>query len=171
MDSRFCNASPPKAGNEMRLYTFINFYLSQIQQGIQTAHIVHELFNKYGHIPSDESMLKEWSESHKTIIICNAGADPQIEELIEMFRRYEFPWQDFHEDEGLCGARTGCGVVLPDWIYECERKYEMNDDGRFKMPYYQFFKETLDGVEDQKIFRPGDKYYDLIDLVKSKRLA
>jgi hypothetical protein len=31
----------------LRLYTFCNFYLSSIQQGIQSAHIVSELFVDY----------------------------------------------------------------------------------------------------------------------------
>lgn len=161
----------------MRLYTFINFYLSQIQQGIQSAHLVHELFNKYPYDSTPTTVrgsLWEWSSDHKTIIVCNAGADPQIQELINYFIQYEgiFPWADFVEDEGLCKARTGCGIVLPDWIYECEKKYESDADGRFKTPYYEFFKEDeTTGEVDHRQFRPGDEFYPLIDIIKSKRLA
>ena len=162
----------------MRLYTFINFYLSQIQQGIQTAHIVHELFNSYDAVTNKDGpgkMLDDWSRDHKTIIVLNGGADQQIQELMDVFKEYEFPFTQFVEDEGLCRARTGCGIVLPDWIYSCERKYEVSGEGRFKVPYYEYFKEINLGLEDdsfeQMQFRPGDKYYDLIDLVKSKRLA
>lgn len=159
----------------MRLYTFINFYLSPIQQGIQTAHIVHELFNKYPFAIGDNprGLLHEWSANHKTIIVCNAGADPQVQELVNTFMVYddEFPWEQFVEDEGLCKARTGCGIVLPDWIYDVQKKYETDADGRFKTPYYEFFKENFDGSVDHRFFRPGDKYYQLIDLIKSKRLA
>src|SRR5882672_8901631 len=120
-----------------RLYTAINFYLSQIQQGIQSAHIVHELFNKYDTDSNQRDILKEWSCAHKTIIVCNAGADPQVEELVNTFKSYEeeFPWAQFVEDEGLCGARTGCGIVLPNYIYDVRKKYEADADGRFKTPY------------------------------------
>lgn len=161
---------------QLRLYTFINFYLSQIQQGIQTAHIVHEMFNQYSYDADPTTVngkLWEWSTNHKTIIVCNAGADPQIFQLVNTFKQFsdEFPWAEFVEDEGLCGARTGCGVVLPDWIYDVQRKFKEDADGRFKTPYYEFFKEHPDGSADHRTFEPGDKYYPLIELIKSKRLA
>jgi len=35
----------------MRLYTFVNYYLSSIQQGIQTAHIVSEMSNYSENFP------------------------------------------------------------------------------------------------------------------------
>lgn len=164
----------------MRLYTFINFYLSQIQQGIQTAHIVHELFNAYDTVTNNYTvtnkdgpgkMLDDWSRDHKTIIVLSAGVDQNIQELMDVFTKYEFPFTQFVEDEGLCKARTGCGIVLPEWIYGCERKYEVSGEGRFKVPYYEYFKELDAENFEQKQFRPGDKYYDLIDLIKSKRLA
>lgn len=159
----------------MRLYTFINAYLSQIQQGIQTAHIVHELFNKYKTdqflIEAQGTMLNEWSREHKTIIVLNGGVDQQIEELMQILDKYEFPFEQFVEDEGLCKARTGCGVVLPDWIYEAERKFDKDA----LTVYYQHVKHHVENEEgsrcEVKTFYPGDKYFDLIEAVKSKRLA
>lgn len=164
----------------MRLYTFINFYLSQIQQGIQTAHLTHELFNKYAYSSSTEILqLTQWSQNHKTIIVLNAGADPQIQELMDIFAKYQFPFADFREDEGLCFARTGCGIVLPDWIYGCEREF----DKETRKHYYVYHDEYIHVVEGDdsgnevdtgplvREFREGDKYFDLIDAIKSKRLA
>jgi hypothetical protein len=148
----------------VRLYTFINFYLSQIQQGIQTAHLVHELFNKYEyHVNGKEPalMLSDWSLKHKTIYVMNAGADPDISELMEVFSRYEreFPFVSFQEDEGLCHARTGCGIVLPERIYDVDPSADaINQRIWYHGPLDHFYK-------------PGEHYYDLINLIKSKRLA
>jgi hypothetical protein len=105
---------------------------------------VHELFNKYDtKNPNDKQgkMLDDWSRNYKTIIVCNAGVDSDIEQLMSVFLRYEFPFVQFVEDEGLCNSRTGCGIILPVWLYD------------------------VNSIE------PGSKYYDLIDIVKSKRLA
>jgi hypothetical protein len=140
----------------MRLYTFINFYLSQIQQGIQTAHLVHELFNKYNTKDERDILgreLDDWSRNHKTIYVMNAGADPDIQQLLDVFARYDFPYTEFSEDDGLCRARTGCCVLLPAWVYDVTKVGDM----------YM-------GNEGPSFF-PGKKYYDLIDLIKSKRLA
>lgn len=147
----------------MRLYTFINFYLSQIQQGIQTAHIVHELFNKYKFSSSTAPLqLERWSREHKTIIVLNGGVDQQIGEMMDIFAKYEFPFEQFVEDEGLCKARTGCGVVLPEWIYNAERQF----DYVLKTHCYHY----VDG-DKATVYYPGDKYFDLVEAVKSKRLA
>jgi hypothetical protein len=34
--------------SELRFYTFVNFYLSSIQQGVQSFHVLGEMNNKYG---------------------------------------------------------------------------------------------------------------------------
>lgn len=150
----------------MRLYTFINFYLSQIQQGIQTAHIVHELFNKFKEDSYKQKFLRDWSENHKTIIVLNAGADQQIQELLDVFATSPFPFTSFEEDEGLCGARTGCGIVLPDWVYDASRVVQPDSNGE---EIYEFTQTTSDG----KILTMAidHAYYPLISLIKSKRLA
>lgn len=44
----------------MRLYTFVNFYLSGMQKGVQSAHALGELMVKYRY---DDSMLTEWLEN------------------------------------------------------------------------------------------------------------
>lgn len=106
----------------MRLYTFINMYLSSIQQGIQTAHIVHELFNKYLHnnVARPYELLYDWSENHKTIIVLNGGDAFDIDNLYHFLLKDEnpYPFTSFHESEdALWGVTTGVGIVLPESIY------------------------------------------------------
>lgn len=110
----------------MRLYTFINYYLSSIQQGIQSAHIVHELFNKY-EVDSSETplMLRDWSRNHKTIITLNGGNNESLSEFyrfLEVASTYNgnrYPFVKFHEDtQSLNETMTGFGVVLPAKVYD-----------------------------------------------------
>lgn len=118
---------------EFRLYTFCNFYLSQIQGGIQSAHVVHELFNKY---PTDDAILyhaggalREWSKNHKTMIVLNGGAHQDIQDKFLMLSREAaavehkigcgIPFNSFNEDEySLGGIMTCVGVVLPEMIFD-----------------------------------------------------
>jgi len=137
----------------MRLYTFVNFYLSSIQQGIQSAHLVHELFNKYRHIdPSDDidscyqtdlrkMQLREWSENHKTMIVLNGGIDETLNELYQFMNTDEnpFPFTCFHEDhQSLHGIMTCVGIVLPEYIYETAEKIRSREWIFVQLPDIKF---------------------------------
>jgi len=103
----------------MRLYTFVNMYLSHIQKGIQTAHVVHELFNEWVGNPQ-ELLLHEWSTRHKTIIVLNGSDCESLSEFYNFLQTSDthFPFAKFCEDEAsLGGALTCVGIVLPERIY------------------------------------------------------
>jgi peptidyl-tRNA hydrolase len=106
----------------MRLYTFCNMYLSPIQNGIQTAHVVAEMFAKYSNAEKkNHHPLLEWASDHKTIIVLNAGYGDELYKLYELFEKESnpYPWAHFHESkEALDGAFTCIGILLPDRIYE-----------------------------------------------------
>lgn len=104
----------------MRAYFFGNMYLSSIQQGIQTAHVVHELFMK-PHNEEGNMYLFEWATNHKTMILLNAGYSEEIRRLVEFFDTPEnpFPWASFSEgQDALDGALTCVGIVIPERVYE-----------------------------------------------------
>lgn len=154
----------------MRLYTFINFYLSQIQAGIQSAHILGEIVNDYIITPVHETgkssrtiMVEDFLQNHKTMIVCNGGNNQMLLERIALFDdvRNPFPFAIFHEDEdSLCGALTGVGIVLPEYVYEAKRGVKIHDDTEYKCFEY----DNLRWYED-------DYMYELIDAVKSAPLA
>jgi len=106
----------------MRAYFFGNMYLSSIQQGIQAAHAVHDMFIRY---PVRQEIdgadyLWDWAEDHKTMILLNGGYAATIQELVDFLNspHNPYPWADFHEEEAsLNGALTTVGVVLPEKIY------------------------------------------------------
>lgn len=105
----------------MRAYFFGNMYLSSIQQGIQAAHALHEMFI---HFPTREQdggeYLWEWASCHKTMVLLNAGYGDEIRNLVAFFNNHRnpYPWAEFHEEQAsLDGALTTVGIVLPEKIY------------------------------------------------------
>ena len=129
-------------GTNFRLYTFINFYLSSIQQGIQTAHIVSEIFSKYKN-PNDQNLteyqaLYQWASKDKTIVVLNGGTSFDIrqdyikissiaEQLLKLSRyetggKWFLPHAFFTEDFNALGAYdngvvTGFGIIIPEEIW------------------------------------------------------
>ena len=112
---------------ELRLYTFCNFYLSSIQQGIQSAHVVHSLFIKYPSFESN-SILWDWAQNDKTMIVLNGGTHKDIVQAYEMVGALSLkhhnvllPFEHFNEDdESLSGMMTCFGIVLPDRLYDAK---------------------------------------------------
>ena len=141
---------------QLRLYTFINFYLSSIQQGIQSAHVIHEMFNKYRSSYESSAQLFDWSKHHKTIIVLNGGANGDLTELrdflakeiinIEAETGKILPWSTFNEDDqSLGGVMTGVGIVLPESIFNAvshvSRGWEWSSaDGAYN--YYPLLSAT-----------------------------
>jgi hypothetical protein len=106
---------------ELRLYTFSNMYMSSIQQGIQSAHAVAEMFTKYPHEGNEiDAYLWKWAKQHKTMILLNAGYSSEIRTLVEFFvdTNNPYPWAPFFEsEEALDGALTTVGIILPEKIF------------------------------------------------------
>lgn len=107
----------------MRLYTFNHVYLSPIQHGIQTAHVVAEMFAMYRGKDYSSQMLMDWAQNHKTIICLKGGNSASLIDIHDKLKYYleslGLPWAAFQEDdESLNGSITCVGVVLPKRIYE-----------------------------------------------------
>ena len=153
----------------LRLYTFINPYLSSIQQGIQSAHLVHDLMLKYQmHSSSAAALVSDWAQHHKTIIVLNGGTTAELERGIEVLRaQSSYPWVEFYESrECLSGALTGFGVVLPESVYACTKAEMLRtyDDGGHKMQLM-----CLRPSGEHVLY--GDPDFDIISLVTSRGLA
>jgi len=114
---------------ELRCYTFTNWMLRPIQQGIQPAHASMELFNKYllneGWQNGYAENVADWSQNHKTMICLNGGNAKGIREWLEFFNVGELnghsalPFAPFYEDEqSLDGGLTSVAVILPARIFD-----------------------------------------------------
>lgn len=147
----------------MRAYFFGNMYLSSIQQGIQAAHVVAEMFVKYNNInrnmaemPDYSSanckqwdILNHWAAEYKTMVLLNAGYGQEIHSLIEFFQRKEnpLPWAYFHEGkDALDGALTCVGIILPEEFYEAAKELRsptFNGHGPFFDQLYPLWEQEF----------------------------
>jgi hypothetical protein len=106
----------------MRLYSFVNRYLSDIQKGIQTAHLVGELAAKY----CNDAMFEEWRDEHKTIIVLDGGDCIKLYDIFKFLsasnpdEMYRYLVGCFYEDESLEGALTCVGIIAPIYFYNDE---------------------------------------------------
>ena len=156
---------------ELRLYSFVNFYLSDIQKGIQTGHMAVDLVREYGDqeygLTALRDMVADWADNHKTFIVLNGGNNLMLDNAATICSRSGLPWTTFYEDEeSLGGLRTSVGVVVPE--------------NYFNATYTNaIFGEIVDFdgrvITDQKIDTPPPNsvqaIFNLIKLLKTSRLA
>lgn len=109
----------------MRFYGFGNYYLSSLQQGLQAAHCVADMFMKYEYSEDDvllrRNVLLEWARQHKTMVLLNGGNSSELHDLYNFLNDYNnpYPYVRFYEDEqSLNCALTYVGVILPEKIYK-----------------------------------------------------
>jgi hypothetical protein len=156
---------------EYRLYTFGNFYLSSIQQGIQAAHALGEMAIKYPVTCYEGSttVFHEWLNNHKTMICKNGGAEAQLQEIKQWLLSADgvyLPWGFFHEEEpALNNALTCVAIVVPDRIWDTGVKlYGANN--RFDKSTRTYFMGDLYAPE-----APVEEFtefeFRLIELIKN----
>lgn len=108
----------------MRFYGFGNYYLSSLQQGLQAAHSVAELFIKYKTDSIQKAVLYNWANEHKTMVLLNGGNSADLLSLKSHFEYLhtlgmDLPFSYFKEDEqSLNNAVTYVGIVVPNKHYE-----------------------------------------------------
>lgn len=106
----------------MRYYGFSNYYLSQIQIGIQNLHCVVEIQQHYK-LRSCTGILQydEWAENHKTVVLLNGGNQESLIDLYNFLHdpNNPYPYSYFREDEQSLNLCLTCvGIILPEKIYE-----------------------------------------------------
>lgn len=103
----------------MKFYSFVNCYLSDIQKGIQTAHVVAEV-SQLAH-----DNVESWARINKTIIVLNGENNLNMNNILTIFKAHanDFAWSWFYEDkDSMSGMLTAIGIVLPSWaVYDVSR--------------------------------------------------
>jgi len=176
--------------SELRFYTFVNFYLSSIQQGVQSFHVCHEMFRKY-HFSgglAEANRLYDWADHHKTVIVLNGGANQDILDKYLFLSReaeafsFPAPFASFSEDDySLGGVMTAVGIVLPEEIYNAVDQTTawkiMRKENKDSALEYKLLNEdeyTLYFIKDGKIINRYPKdcpEWRLISILKSCTLA
>lgn len=155
--------------NEYRLYAFTaNLYLSPLQLGLQTAHLVSEISATVATNDLCVDPYWQWAQADKTIIICGAANHAGVEECWAELQRTAtalgLPCAIFHEDEqSLNGAATVCGVVVPKKYWDT--KPVKNEDGEIEV--WSYIDENWNYTE-YPLTHPEGQF---IDHIKSFRLA
>lgn len=156
---------------ELRFYCFINFYLSSIQQGIQTGHasvdLTTKLLENEAYTHAQAKLVREWAVDHKTYISLNGGNHRGILDATDLLARNgHWPFKPFFESEdALGGLQTCVGVVLPDYVFNAQ--YDRELSRKMDLDIYTFIDER--GVTFT--YPVGHRDYELIKLLKSCRLA
>ena len=141
----------------MRLYTFCNYYLSSIQQGIQSAHCLAEMFVRYADLSPANDMLFNWARNHKTIVILNGGNNEELRNTFATLQRLcqvldYYPLAIFNEDASSLNSAVTCvGVIVPEKIYmynEYERELRKPSVGPLA-DVYQLNPITLNTFEKE----------------------
>jgi len=109
-------------------YFVSHVYISQIQHGIQAAHVIQAMYEKYANSRSRASnIFKNWMMEDKTMIVLNGGNSAMIKDAMKraliIDRDGLYPMACFCEDsQSMEGMMTGWGIVLPkvdrnEWEY------------------------------------------------------
>ncbi len=104
----------------MKLFSFVNTYLSPGQKGLQTAHAAVEMMLMDRVWDDMDEDLKNWASNHRTIIIKDGGNCKRLEEIIVLFEEGcdAYQWSYFREDkESLNNALTAVCIILPKKFY------------------------------------------------------
>ena len=172
---------------EFRLYTFVNFYLSSIQQGIQSAHVLGDMSVKYRapkyyddvayHAAHED--FWDWNENHKTLITLNGGANADIRDKYHRLNviapKLQRPaaFECFCEDvPSLDGIMTACGVIVSSTIYDSvpQKNLVFENANRFNPEINDAFYCVVDGVIEH-VFMPESADAELARMIKSCSLA
>lgn len=127
---------------EYRLYSFVaNLYLSPLQCGLQTGHVVSELSVQKNRHHRDTA-YKTWAEQDKTIIICGALHHGGVLECFAELQRINsallLPCALFYEDEvSMNNMATACGAIVPKEYYDAKWVAVTSEDG-----YWEYINEA-----------------------------
>lgn len=169
--------------NELRFYTFTNFYISPIQHGIQTGHASVDLVRKYEfefndaansdndymksiriqNAADNRQVVNDWADNHKTYVVLNGGDDTGITKALELVSKTGFPFVDFREP-GLGNVRTAVGIVLPDYIFNAQRQFRRTEWAPEGFAVYRHEESDL-------TIGPDHELYPFMEFYKSCGLA
>lgn len=170
-----------------RLYSFVaGLYLSPLQNGLQTAHAVSEMYADLEEgTTKNMDAFRAWASKDKTIIICNAlnsaGVGEAYNKATFYGTRLNLPSTVFNEDtQSLNDAPTAAAIIVPRCYYDAQRAQKPAEPAFFsKIAAYIFGARPVSKVaftftDDAGFvheYDHGSIEADFIKFLKSYRLA
>jgi hypothetical protein len=159
---------------EYRMYGFVPYNLSPIQQGIQFGHAVVEYGQNVKGTTMDERIYDKWANNDKTFIILNGGTtnnNPEkpgsLNELRQTLFDANILFSSFFEPD-LGDQLTAFVFLVDERVYDY-KKYPDWDDF-YEANEFNFKTDTL--AYDAWISSlGGDRNVFLREFLKGKRLA
>lgn len=157
--------TPTYARTRLRFYSFTNFYLNSISQGIQPAHVIGRMAHFYRKRSTPEAELfydwcNEESGLNETMICLNGGMAADVAEAYFKFEpilhKAGIPAMIFYEEPRSFGLGdmertkfpTSWACILPEALYDA--RYEPT---------------VTDPTKDQYVF--GDDSYEQVGVIGS----
>lgn len=98
-----------------RCYVFVHSFLGSIHKGVQAAHAVAELVQKYHHEGSDKQTFAvgEWVRDDKTLLILEGGNSANMRQIEQLAIKSHLPYAAFREDDDTLDCiLTAVAVVV-----------------------------------------------------------
>jgi hypothetical protein len=153
----------------MRLYSFVNaLYMREVQWGIQTAHCLEDMHQKYTEIPEKQAIITDWARNHKTMILLDGGNNRALGDIMHSFTKNikTYPWAFFSEDiASLNNAMTCVTIILPENIYNLKEDIDLVG----MVPRNYFYFEDGDGGRTRQYLNIEEEF--IFKLIKSRQLA
>jgi len=153
-----------------RMYFFVPYNLSPIQQGIQAGHASLEYAVKY----KDTQEFQDFVFWDKTWIILNGGTSNNgklgypagsMEEIYESLRENGIPCSNFYEPDINCAMTAICFIANEKvWDYEKYPDFEAQDIIAVDLDEYEDLRKQWEETI-------GAKNLFLRNLIKNKKLA
>jgi hypothetical protein len=112
---------------EYRMYGFVPYNLSPIQQGIQFGHAVVEFGQYVKGLSHEEKIYNTWANYNKTFIILNGGTTNNNPERLGLLNKYreeflanEILFADFYEPD-LGDQLTAFVYLVDDRVWNKEK--------------------------------------------------
>jgi hypothetical protein len=164
---------------QYRLYSCVaNLYLSPLQCGLQTAHVVSEMANTVastkGKNMLDYRTFFDWADRDKTIIICAATNHAGVLDAFDAFDYFglqlNMPVALFREDEqSMNSMATACGIIVPAQYWDVV--YEEAEFVPGKARYVHAVKNIVGEVQQLVPYVEGSVEFEFVKKLKSYRLA
>jgi len=93
-------------------------YLSDVQHGIQAAHVIQAMTTKYKNSSSQATeVLSQWTDEDRTMIVLKGGNSAALKAALTRATTFDTQWPVgyFCEDvDSMDGLMTSWGIILPE---------------------------------------------------------